>query len=328
MLDLYFFNVGHGDSIAINVDNHWGIIDCNKNSYTTEPNVLKFLRAKNVNKLQFICVTHPHRDHFYGIDDIINFYGENIEEFWIYGLGTNNKNETDKKSSLANGLFLFAKLNKRNNLYKTKLKKININAFFNIGSARVRFLNPTNELLEDIRMQSILDTQSSVYNDLSIVMYIEYNGRYIFLPGDIGGDILLKFCNSVSLNSNIVKLSHHGSKPNNPIRVLDKLFVLDSKYAIISSGRKYKLPSKDIVKYLRDELGATVYITKDLNRPQQSNQVDMNIDLGEKGNSCLEGLLQDLEDDKPENININDGYIKISIDDSGNIFENIVPHIV
>lgn len=31
MLKLYFFNVGHGDSIAINFpDNSWGVIDSQK----------------------------------------------------------------------------------------------------------------------------------------------------------------------------------------------------------------------------------------------------------------------------------------------------------
>lgn len=54
MLELYFFNVGHGDSIAIKFpNNEWGIIDCNRNINHKEPNVLTFLKSKNVKTFKF-----------------------------------------------------------------------------------------------------------------------------------------------------------------------------------------------------------------------------------------------------------------------------------
>jgi len=102
MLNIYFFNVGHGDSIAVQFpDNTWGIIDCNRNRGEIDPNVLKFLKLEGIKSLRFLCLTHPHDDHFKGIDKIIEYFEENIGKFLTYNHRVGSKNETNKNSSLA-----------------------------------------------------------------------------------------------------------------------------------------------------------------------------------------------------------------------------------
>lgn len=76
---VHVFDVGFGDSILLEFpENKWGVIDCNYgfNSPNNDPPVLSYLKSKNVNNLEFICLTHPHLDHFQGLWKVCKYYSE------------------------------------------------------------------------------------------------------------------------------------------------------------------------------------------------------------------------------------------------------------
>lgn len=81
------FGPGYGESIVIYIpDIGWGVIDSCliKFGETSINPALQYLIDKKVDKLAFIVLTHPHADHFLGIDKIIEHYMGNISNIFIY----------------------------------------------------------------------------------------------------------------------------------------------------------------------------------------------------------------------------------------------------
>ena len=73
-LTIHVISSGIGESIVIGLpDKKWGVIDC----YTpdiTDPSknpTIDFLRKNGVKELEFICLTHPHSDHYRGLRDLL-----------------------------------------------------------------------------------------------------------------------------------------------------------------------------------------------------------------------------------------------------------------
>ena len=67
MLTFYILNVGHGLSVVIEYSREhnsvYGVVDSNVGAGGTPQALLK-LRELGATSLSFLCLTHPHRDHF------------------------------------------------------------------------------------------------------------------------------------------------------------------------------------------------------------------------------------------------------------------------
>ena len=70
LLNLVFIDVGQGDAILIKSANGKNIlIDGGPDSDLVEK-ISKFIAYRN-NKIDLIIITHPHRDHYYGLISVI-----------------------------------------------------------------------------------------------------------------------------------------------------------------------------------------------------------------------------------------------------------------
>jgi beta-lactamase superfamily II metal-dependent hydrolase len=84
-LKLFFFGPGVGESIVIHLpDGQWGIVDYYAESGALRSKVLEFLEHKNVRRLAFFCLTHPHADHFLGAVHLLRKYKSRIDRIWRY----------------------------------------------------------------------------------------------------------------------------------------------------------------------------------------------------------------------------------------------------
>lgn len=81
---LHFLGDGKGESIALDTPLGWGVVDCF--SYQGRVPVLEFLRNKGVTNLRFLALTHPHEDHFLGMDKLAEYFlaKDGIQEFWRF----------------------------------------------------------------------------------------------------------------------------------------------------------------------------------------------------------------------------------------------------
>jgi len=75
-LELFAFPCGHGDTILLHLfdkDQHkWVLVDCYLPTQAgVREGFFKFLDAKKVRRLDVIVQTHPDRDHFHGMFDVV-----------------------------------------------------------------------------------------------------------------------------------------------------------------------------------------------------------------------------------------------------------------
>ncbi len=320
MLELYFFNVGHGDSIAIKFpNNEWGIIDCNRNINHKEPNVLTFLKSKNVKHLNFLCITHKHEDHFKGVDVLVDYFKDNIDTLILPNKTISGKYTRNRLIPLKKAIATIIVPNKGK-----KLKCADICSSFIIDEVSVQILSPDDEISNECFSKFLTNSEEEVLNKESVVIYFEFAGKKILLTGDVTADVWDKILHSdAEIKADIIKISHHGSKENNPYNIL-KLITKPNSYAIISSDGniKYKaLPSRDLIAFLQDECKINVLTTYDINQ-YQKDEKPKNIE-NLKENSIINFVSKSLTKDSQ----IYSGYIKITIDKQGNITSKIYPNL-
>jgi len=86
-VELAIFGPGYGESIVIHIPKiGWGIVDCcefGKFSSKIVP-PLEYLIYQNVNNIAFLILTHPHADHFNGMEKIISNYIGKIDRICRY----------------------------------------------------------------------------------------------------------------------------------------------------------------------------------------------------------------------------------------------------
>lgn len=307
MLEIYFFNVGHGDSIIIKFPNGaWGVIDCHRNYEKRNPNVLKFLKEHLINNLSFICVTHPHSDHIRGLDILEREYKQKIDKFLIYGLSTGSPCEKHKDTPLMKTLLSFTNSGKD----AKKLFIVNRGYREYFGDAELIVLNPSEEIRNKITLKQYA-VEHLDFNEESVVILVKYAGKQILLTGDIPTapwDIILN--DYPDIKADIIKISHHGSKINNDSILLEKI-IKPNAYAIISTdgGKKYAtLPSEEVINYLRNTLNCTVLNTSELGIIADETQ-DIDLATNEIIDMISEKVVEPFYN----------GYFKLVVDENGHI---------
>src|ERR1700678_498036 len=82
---LYLYGATEGESIALQLPSgKWGVVDSFASSLenpATNP-VYSLLKAKNVDQIEFLCLTHPHDDHFKGMSQLL--HGFDVKQFWTF----------------------------------------------------------------------------------------------------------------------------------------------------------------------------------------------------------------------------------------------------
>ena len=86
-LAIHVLGGGIGESVVIeSPTGGWGVVDCYAGPLDRpeENPTLRFLRKRGVKKLDFLCLTHPHDDHFRGICHLLEETELEIEQFWRF----------------------------------------------------------------------------------------------------------------------------------------------------------------------------------------------------------------------------------------------------
>ncbi len=85
LLELHVLNAGYGESIILHLPNgEWGVVDCCAASIAdpdTNP-AIQFLKHHGVDKIEFLCLTHPHDDHYRGMSQFFDLF--TINYFWRF----------------------------------------------------------------------------------------------------------------------------------------------------------------------------------------------------------------------------------------------------
>ena len=249
-LKVYFLDVGQGDSIFIETENKMQIlVDGGPDNRVIQKlsEVMPFWDRT----IDLVVLTHTDRDHIGGLPEVLKRYKvKGIIETGI---------ECEKPECLA--------------WEELKGKEKAANILVKLGDSvildentRILILNP---------FDSMADKKVSKTNNTSVVAKLIYGQYSVLLTGDIEKQIEEKLVLAgVDIDTDYLKLPHHGSKTSSTEEFLDKTSPL---LAFISLGlnNRYGHPHQEVVsrlekkniKYYRtDELG-TILLACRLNSP-------------------------------------------------------------
>lgn len=210
--EVYFLNVGQGDSEFVKIGNVGFLIDAGRDNQISA-NLEKIIPFFN-KKIDVVFISHAERDHAGGIFDLINNYdirsfifnGENIE-IW-----PEIKSILDEKNI---PYFSF----KSGDLVK-------------FGDNKILAIWPTEEFL----------SQKHDDNDSSLVLRFEGNDFSSLFTGDISSKAE-NLISGLGINSDILKVSHHGSKYSSSERFLN---AVSPKISVIEVGKNsYGHPTRE-----------------------------------------------------------------------------------
>jgi len=226
-----FIDVWQGDAILIQTPNGKNIlIDGGPVSHSG--NLVRYLEDKKIRILHHVFATHLHPDHVGGLTSIIDRFG--VEKLFDPGI-TYEHPDVAAYENARNGLEA-----RYNLISKKKDIEISPNITLNI-------LSPDNTGNRDIHTNCI-------------VIYLEYKGISFLFTADMNypaEDRLIE--DKINLNSNVLKVSHHGENDACSNNFLDKV---KPEYAVISvgEGNKYRRPKEQVLKRL-ENAGAKILRT-------------------------------------------------------------------
>ena len=238
-LKITFLYVGQGDCTLIETPDGSNIlIDCGMKDFkfnSGESTIVPYLKRKGINKIDLLILTHLHNDHIGGIESVL----ENIKVSKIISDGAAEENS------------LIYKMNKLIIENKIPVEKFYSGDFIEgYGNLRLFFLNPIQN-----------DTLHTKEHSKSMVVKLVYGKTQALILGDLSveGESFVTGNYGNFLKSDILKVSHHGSKNASSIPFLAEC---KPEYAVISCGKDnvFGHPSYLVLAKL-DVLGAKVLRT-------------------------------------------------------------------
>ena len=233
---VHFIDVGQGDSILLESEDEFVLIDAGEKEYGSA--VVKYIKSRGAKKLKYVIATHPHTDHIGGMAKVLdsisaeNFITSETDQStktWLNVLDTVDKKDINYIDAVAGSTYSF-------------------------GEAAFTILAP-------------LGSGYSGYNDYSVVTKVTCGDVSFMLTGDAEKTSEKEMLKSgEDLSSDVLKCGHHGSSTSSTAGFLK---AVDPKYAVISCGvdNDYGHPHKETLKklsllscpvYRTDEMGTVI----------------------------------------------------------------------
>jgi len=232
-LRAYFIDVGQGDAGYIELPNGRNVlIDGGPAdpSGAGDPPIARFLSERNVSRIDYMVLTHPHADHYTGLLYVADRM--KVSEFYdtrVDNTGT-SYDEALRERLRASGAAM---------RYPAAGDVLDWGG----SGVRVEVLNGCSSPLQT--------SAGQVLNDCSIVLKVSYDSSSILYTGDIQDDaeaVLVEKYGSV-LKSDILKVGHHGSSHSTSAGFLS---AVRPREAVISvgAGNNYGHPAPDALSRL------------------------------------------------------------------------------
>ena len=237
-LNAYFISVGQGDSEYIELPNGKNVlIDGGPN-----PNapLAAFLTQHNVTKLDYVVLTHPHLDHYAGLEYVFSHI--KVDNFY-----DNHEDNTGAAGAKA---------------LRNKIAALGVNVVYPAAGDNLDW-DPGEVQVKVLNTCSTPGGSNSgqVLNNCSIVLKVTYQNTSILYTGDMQSDAeaTLVATYGSQLQSDVLKVGHHGSNTATSAAFLN---MVKPKYAYIEvgTGNTFGFPAAVTLSNLQ-AIGATVYRT-------------------------------------------------------------------
>lgn len=228
-LVVHFIDVGQGDSILLESDGDFVLIDAGETNYAQT--VCDYLSSQQVTSIDYVIATHPHSDHCGGLTQVLNTY--DCDNFIT--------TETDQQTQTW-----------LNVLYAVDDKGINyidsqVGNTYSFGNSTFEIMGPYGTGYDD-------------YNDYSVIVKATCGNTSFLFTGDaeklVEKEMIEK---GADLTADVLKVGHHGSYTSSCSEFLS---AVDPAYAVISCGKDndYGHPHSETMQKLSD-LNITTYRT-------------------------------------------------------------------
>lgn len=234
-LEVYYLDVGQGDSAYIRVNEYDILIDAGPRSDSDK--LIEQLERKSIDDFEIVIATHPHEDHIGGMKAVFDKY--DVESFYMPNVTHTTKTfETLIKAIKNEGI---------------QITTIKEGTKFDLGEgAKIDVYSPIYESYEE-------------FNDYSPIMKLTFGEIDLVFTGDAEAhaeqDVIAKY--PQNLQAEVLKFGHHGSSTSSTEEFLE---AVSPDFGIISCGvdNKYghphretlsKIKKYDIKTYRTDEQG-------------------------------------------------------------------------
>ena len=226
---MYFLDVGEADSIIIQNNGKYALIDAGNNEDGEK--IVSYMKSLGIKEFEFVLGTHAHEDHIGGMDNVIRNF--KINHYYMPNVTTTTRTFEEILEELKNHDIAFETPQIGDNI---KLSETNFEVYW-IGNNQ-----------EDL-------------NSTSIILKGKYKNVSFLLTGDATTEVEYQILEK-DIKSDLLKVAHHGSRQSNSDKFLRKV---EPKYAIISVGKDndYGFPKKVVLNKL-ELLGSKIYRTDEL----------------------------------------------------------------
>lgn len=267
-LQIWVLPVGDGDSIVLRLpEGKWGIVDSNFLPGRTVAAALPLLQGLMLprdERLNFVCISHYHEDHFSGMSQILKCSGllcsrdgyffhngfEWAEAYPPIGWRHAIREVTSMKRIVHSGSCPLADWPVAPDM-EVDLSR----------SVRIRFIAPTpdrktsllNALFKNAKKKNLAP---KVFNRIGIAFFLKYGDATLLFADDIEGPMWRKIRqNHARVKPCWVKVSHHGARNGNPKGLWEWLAggaaKKDRPHAVVSADGKHH-PSKSVISEIRE----------------------------------------------------------------------------
>lgn len=237
-LCIYFIDVGQGDSVLLTSEEGSILVDTGDIDEETTGRIIAYLHTLNIERLDYLVLTHPDADHIGGAPEIIS-------QFEIGNIIMPNYSKTTKIFERTMDAIEDAKQKDGTVVHMAKDGDL-----YTLGeSLEMRLLAPIEDSYEDS-------------NDYSVAMRVMYGKTAILLTGDAekkSEQQMLKKYAAVEFQADLMKAGHHGSSTSNSEELLR---AVDPDYIVISCGENnsYGHPHAEFMERAHS-MGITTYRT-------------------------------------------------------------------
>lgn len=234
-LEVHFIDVHNADCILVRQGDKNLLIDAAERD--NQDDILNYLQAQGIQKLDMVIATHPHADHIGSMAEIINQYsvGKFIMSFM--------PEEATPTSAV------YTRMLEALDSHSVPVEEAVPGTVYELGTARLQIIAPLQE--------------DDDPNDMSVVCRLTFGDRSFLFTGDAGKQVEKQLLQtSYTLKSDVLKLSHHGSTSGNSEAFL---YEVEPTYAVITcgEGNSYGHPHEEVMDRLQRQniqpLRADVY---------------------------------------------------------------------
>lgn len=238
-----FLDVGQGDSALVETaDGKTILIDgggtMDKRFDVGKKVVAPFLWNRNIGTIDLLVLSHPHPDHMNGLTSILRTF--RVREIWSSGRDQHLDGYDEFRNAVVR--------------QGTVHRFVRAGDRMMLGNAKIEVLHP------DPDSGSSGKKAYEAENNRSLVLRLMISGKRFLFPGDIHQEAENNLAEmSPALQSDILKIPHHGSKTSSSIRFLA---AIHPAAAVISvgAGNPYRQPSEEVIARL-NSAGITLYRT-------------------------------------------------------------------